>query len=119
MPRARTATTAIERSRIGGISHALAISQAETPASARALPSASTPNDTASASRDRRGRSSARPAARGRVLELALDKDVASDLDHLVADVADLVAVADYQHRCAVTGDLPDRAEDVGLPRCV
>ena len=43
MPSARTATTATVRSSTGGICHALVISHAETPASASALPSDSTP----------------------------------------------------------------------------
>ena len=44
MPRARTATTATARSSTGGICQARVISHAETPASASALPSDSTPN---------------------------------------------------------------------------
>src|SRR4051794_25257188 len=108
MPRARTATTATDRSRIGGICQALAMSQAETPASASALPRANTPNVTASARRGRRGRSSANPESSGSRDGMGL----ASDCDEVVADGADGVAVADHQHRGALVGDVADRLED-------
>ena len=54
-----------ERSRTGGICQALAISQAETPASASALPSARTPNGTASAGAAAGGAAGRGPRAAG------------------------------------------------------
>src|SRR5690242_17747323 len=88
MPSARTATTATVRSSTGGISHALVISHAATPASARALPRDSTPNRTASSSRGRRGRSNS-----------SMDEPSQSH-----------DAIADGQHRCAVADDYHRRA---------
>src|SRR5258707_2769107 len=111
MPRARTATTVTLRSRMGGICHALAISHAETPASASALPSASTPNATAIARRGSRGRSSKRPATNGSVQ----DKAVAPDLDHTVTDGTDRLSVTDHHDRRALAGHVPDRLQDAGF----
>src|SRR5829696_5399948 len=109
MPSARTATTATLRSRIGGICQALAISQADTPASVRALPSANTPSATAIARRGSRGRRSARPAISGSVC----DTDLAPDLNHAVTDGPDGLTVADHEHGGAFAGDLPDRLQDM------
>src|ERR1700710_3020612 len=106
MPRARTATTATLRSRTGGICHARVISHADTPASARALPSDSTPSVTASASRDQRGRSRATASP---------NKDLTPDVHHAVPDGGDPVAVADDDHGRPRTRAFDDGAQHPGL----
>src|SRR4051812_2013652 len=89
MPRARTATTATLRSSTGGICHARVMSHAETPASARALPSDSAPSVTASASRGHRGRRRATASP---------NKDLTPDVHHTVTDGGDPIAMADEDH---------------------
>ena len=104
MPNRRTATTATDNWRIGGCCQARVISQADTPARARALPSAADPRKTASARRGRRGRSNA-------IANLTVDTGSTSHLDDLVADGQHRVAVSDDQDGGAGLGAGPDRVQ--------
>ena len=105
MPRARTATTATLRSRTGGICQARVISHADTPASARALPSDSR-RVMASASRDQRGRSRATASP---------NKDLTPDVHHVVTDGGDPIAMADEDHGRPRTCAFDDGAQYPGL----
>ena len=93
----RTATTAIDRSNTGGICQARVINQADSPASARALPSDNTPSATAEqqagdprVQQPHRGRQGIRPEHDG--------VPRAGHLDDLITDSDDLFAVADDHH---------------------
>ena len=84
MPKVRTATTATDRSSTGGICQARVISQAETPARASALPSASEPSAIANTSRGRLGRKQ-RPHRSDADMVIGLDgDDVVGDCHHTV-----------------------------------
>ena len=110
----RTATTAIDRSSTGGICHARVINQADSPASARALPSDNTPSATASSKRGIRGRSSRTAAGRGSDPSM-VDVPRAGHLDDVITDSDDLSAVADDHHGAAGAGPVDNGPQHSGL----
>ncbi|SHU91078.1 Uncharacterised protein [Mycobacteroides abscessus subsp. abscessus] len=105
MPNSRTATTATVSSRIGGCCQARVISHADTPARARALPSAAEPRNTASARRGSRGRSRS-------TANLTVDTGSPSRPDDLITDGQHGVPVSDDDDGRAGRGTGPDRLED-------
>src|SRR6202012_690018 len=119
MASARTATAATDRSSTGGICQARVISHAETPASARALPSDSTPRAMAASRRGKRGRNSMAIAVinwRRPAIAAGSDRRIAhptfgAHLHHPGADGDNGVAVADDDHRRAGAGTLDNRPQ--------
>ena len=80
------------------------ISQADSPASARALPSDNTPSAMPSSKRGSRGRSSRTATSRGSDVGM-MDIFCSGHLDDVITDSDDLLAVPDDYHR--VTGARP------------
>ena len=110
----RTATTAIDKSNTGGICQARVINQAETPASARALPSDNTPNEIASSRRGIRGCSSRTAAGRGSDAGM-LDVTRPGNLDDVVTDFEDVVPVADDHHGRTGAGPVDNGPQHAGF----